>query len=61
MCAAGEVEVNGKRGRFAVVDEDGSVIAADGKFAREAEVMAVNSGLSTGGRRFPARVQQAHH
>jgi hypothetical protein len=37
------VTVNGKRGRLAIVDEDGSVIAAGDQVAREAEAVAVNS------------------
>jgi hypothetical protein len=37
------VMVNGKRCRLAIIDDDGSVIAAGDQVAREAEAVAVNS------------------
>lgn len=37
------VTINGKPGRLAVVTEDGQVVAAGDKVAREAEAVALNS------------------
>lgn len=36
------VTINGKRGRLAVIDDDGAVVADGPKVAREAEAVAIN-------------------
>lgn len=41
------VEVDGKRGRLAIVDDDGKVVAAGPEVAREAEAVALNNYRNT--------------
>lgn len=41
------VDVDGKRGRLAIVDDDGNVVAAGPEVAREAEAVALNNYRNT--------------
>lgn len=41
------VDVDGKRARFAILDEHGNVVAAGAEVAREAEAVALNNYRNT--------------
>jgi len=41
------VDVDGKRGRLAIVDDEGNVVAAGPEVAREAEAVALNNYRNT--------------